>query len=260
MRCCKWSSYGGSILNAPQRIRTSDPQLRRLLLYPAELRAQVTKLMGLSGLEPPTSRLSGVRSNQLSYRPIIVMERVKGIEPSTSAWKAEVLPLNYTRIYFKWWREQDSNLRTRWERIYSPPRLANFAIPPLFLSGGSGRNRTADTRIFSPLLYRLSYRALFCIIFLFFSRSSSYFGVYSMMLCARHVACLFGDGYAPRKTYIDVIPLRFTVSLPTKLPSHYNFNFHGGGGGIRTPASREAPGGFQDRSLQPDLGTPPYFY
>jgi hypothetical protein len=26
------------------------------------------------------------------------MERVKGIEPSTSAWKAEVLPLNYTRI------------------------------------------------------------------------------------------------------------------------------------------------------------------
>ncbi len=26
-------------------------------------------------------------------------------------------------------------------------------------SGGSGRNRTADTRIFSPLLYRLSYRA-----------------------------------------------------------------------------------------------------
>ena len=28
------------------------------------------KLMGLSGLEPPTSRLSGVRSNRLSYKPI----------------------------------------------------------------------------------------------------------------------------------------------------------------------------------------------
>jgi hypothetical protein len=38
-----------------------------------------------------------VRSNQLSYRPIMFLERVKGIEPSSSAWKAEVLPLNYTR-------------------------------------------------------------------------------------------------------------------------------------------------------------------
>ena len=26
--------------------------------------------MGLSGLEPPTSRLSGVRSNRLSYKPM----------------------------------------------------------------------------------------------------------------------------------------------------------------------------------------------
>ena len=31
----------------------------------------ITKPMGLSGLEPPTSRLSGVRSNQLSYKPIL---------------------------------------------------------------------------------------------------------------------------------------------------------------------------------------------
>ena len=52
-------------------------------------------MVGLNGLEPSTSRLSGVRSNQLSYRPI--MERVMRIELTTSAWKAEVLPLNYTR-------------------------------------------------------------------------------------------------------------------------------------------------------------------
>ena len=55
-------------------------------------------MVGLNGLEPSTSRLSGVRSNQLSYRPIFILERVKRIELSSSAWKAEVLPLNYTRI------------------------------------------------------------------------------------------------------------------------------------------------------------------
>ena len=34
-------------------------------------RENTYSLMGLSGLEPPTSRLSGVRSNQLSYKPIL---------------------------------------------------------------------------------------------------------------------------------------------------------------------------------------------
>ena len=29
--------------------------------------------MGLSGLEPPTSRLSGVRSNRLSYKPVYIL-------------------------------------------------------------------------------------------------------------------------------------------------------------------------------------------
>ena len=27
------------------------------------------------------------------------LERVMGIEPTCSAWKADILPLNYTRIY-----------------------------------------------------------------------------------------------------------------------------------------------------------------
>ena len=32
------------------------------------------RVMGLSGLEPPTSRLSGVRSNRLSYKPISIWQ------------------------------------------------------------------------------------------------------------------------------------------------------------------------------------------
>ena len=56
------------------------------------------------GLEPPAYCLEGSCSIQLSYwrisygtRSSSLLERVKGIEPSYPAWKAGVLPLNYTR-------------------------------------------------------------------------------------------------------------------------------------------------------------------
>ena len=44
-----------------------------------------------------------------------------GIEPTLSAWKAEVLPLNYTRCLtcYNWWRGKDSNLRRLSRQIYS---------------------------------------------------------------------------------------------------------------------------------------------
>ena len=38
---------------------------KRCLVLP-----DILSRMGLSGLEPPTSRLSGVRSNRLSYKPL----------------------------------------------------------------------------------------------------------------------------------------------------------------------------------------------
>ena len=40
--------------------------------FPDARTAHFKKVVGLSGLEPPTSRLSGVRSNQLSYKPASV--------------------------------------------------------------------------------------------------------------------------------------------------------------------------------------------
>jgi hypothetical protein len=42
--------------------------LALLLLYHAVFKEQL--VVGSSGLEPPTSRLSGVRSNHLSYEPV----------------------------------------------------------------------------------------------------------------------------------------------------------------------------------------------
>ena len=59
-----------------ERDRTADPMLARQVLSQLSyaptflLLSAKTCLVGLSGLEPLTSRLSGVRSNQLSYRPL----------------------------------------------------------------------------------------------------------------------------------------------------------------------------------------------
>ena len=63
-------------------IRTPDPRLRRPLLYPTELRTHGYLSASFSDSDDIFSR-----------------QRVMGIEPTCPAWKAGVLPLNYTRTY-----------------------------------------------------------------------------------------------------------------------------------------------------------------
>ena len=49
--------------------------------------------------------------------------------------------------------------------------------------------------------------------------------------------------------------MKKTVSIKIRYCFVYLIN--GGGRGIRTPAGFDTPVGFQDQSLQPDLGIPP---
>ena len=73
--------------NEPGGIRTLDLRLRRPLLYPAELQTHKTNSLELISLKAAvTTTFKALR------------KRVMGIEPTYLAWKASVLPLNYTRM------------------------------------------------------------------------------------------------------------------------------------------------------------------
>ena len=60
----QFSRYAGG----GKRIRTAGLLLARQALSQLSYTPN-KKMVGLGGLEPPTSRLSGVRSNHLSYKP-----------------------------------------------------------------------------------------------------------------------------------------------------------------------------------------------
>ena len=78
--CCNREKFVSIQVGDPVGIRTLDPQLRRLLLYPAELQTLINFI--------------SVYRLLTDYS---VRKRVMGIEPTYPAWKAGVLPLNYTR-------------------------------------------------------------------------------------------------------------------------------------------------------------------
>ena len=59
------------------RDRTDDPLLAKQVL--SQLSYGPIKLVGLGRFELPTSPLSGVRSNQLSYRPGLPLLQSRGI-------------------------------------------------------------------------------------------------------------------------------------------------------------------------------------
>ena len=87
-------------------------RLSACFLCLSKLALHLSVLVGLSGLEPPTSRLSGVRSNRLSYKPISWFERWFPTLPGPAVSSPSVGPqaFFFRRVPFPncppqvWWR------------------------------------------------------------------------------------------------------------------------------------------------------------
>ena len=94
-------------------------------------------MVGLSGLEPPTSRLSGVRSNRLSYKPIlpfgsyqthiattfVVVVEICGIEPQTPCLQSRCSPSWAIPPYFLF-------LKVLFRAFKIKQRFKNYSVIP----------------------------------------------------------------------------------------------------------------------------------
>ena len=99
--------------------------------------------MGLSGLEPPTSRLSGVRSNRLSYNPL--MGPAATYSPVSS-------PIQYLRPIWS------SPSCSGWERVLphtvSPPEIFGCLVVHSFLQETSPYSNRLAPRLASLAAWR----------------------------------------------------------------------------------------------------------
>ena len=87
-----------------------------------------SKLVGSSGLEPPTSRLSGARSNQLSYEPI--WNRVGNLPPPSRV--VFRLPLKLVEDWSRTARGGDDGIRTH-DPLLAGQVLSQLSYTPVCL-------------------------------------------------------------------------------------------------------------------------------
>ena len=104
-------------------------------------------LVGPSGLEPPTSCLSGTRSNLLSYEPMWLVS-VDSFTLERFLWN-----LHFHEVKISLWLCQNFTRRRR----ISLWRSQNFTAKPLALLGGDDGIRTHDPLLAGQVLSQLSY-------------------------------------------------------------------------------------------------------
>ena len=134
------------------------------------------------GIEPTSV---GTTIRCVNHFATTAMAGTVGIEPTSKVLETSILPLNYVPIYdggggqirtaepegadlqsaafshfatppLRWCRPEDLNPQpTDYKSVALPIELGRHII-----KYGSGRSRTADTLIFSQMLYQLSYRTI----------------------------------------------------------------------------------------------------
>ena len=107
----------------------------------------VQPVVGSSGLEPPTSRLSGVRSNHLSYEPMSVA--VRG--PAIPAYLLSVVTLLFALSSFSRRSHCVAALFFRLNASYSVREMLGAS------RGGDEQNRTVEPLLARQVLSQLSY-------------------------------------------------------------------------------------------------------
>ena len=127
--------------------------------YPGEHRRTGGTLMNtpmspcmvpMPGTQPPAVGVCKKKHQPTGW--CFFLEAPPGFEPGVKDLQSHALPLGYGAK--KWSGQRDSNSL--------PPPWQGGALPNELCpqNGASGRNRTNDTGIFSPLLYQLSYRGI----------------------------------------------------------------------------------------------------
>ena len=157
-----------------------------------------------------------------------------GIEPTSSAWKAEVLPLNYTRQASTpainktslitcfptiWWRGEDLNLRRLSRQIYSLIPLTTReplqkCKPAIVLQELLSVNTNSEPRSTEPTIFHRH-----CLTYVVAVTRLSYSGGYDTM--AANTLVLEGELYRSgdrdgKKTYLSRLTNKIRGSWPWK--------------------------------------------